>query len=41
VGSDEVKRNKHINGKLINGKIYQDFPKIQGVISKGAQDERV
>jgi protein gp37 len=25
-GSDGVKRNKHENGKLINGKIYQQMP---------------
>ncbi|MDR1610417.1 MAG: phage Gp37/Gp68 family protein [Dysgonamonadaceae bacterium] len=25
-GSDGVKRNKHENGKLINGKIYQAMP---------------
>lgn len=26
-GSDGIKRNKKANGKLINGKIYQDMPK--------------
>jgi protein gp37 len=25
-GSDGVKRSKHENGKLINGKIYQQMP---------------
>lgn len=25
-GSDGVKRNKHLNGKKINGKIYQEMP---------------
>lgn len=25
-GSDGIKRNKHKNGKLINGKIYQEMP---------------
>lgn len=25
-GNDGVKRNKHINGKLINGKVYQSMP---------------
>lgn len=25
-GNDGVKRNKHINGKLINGKVYQTIP---------------
>lgn len=25
-GSDGVKRNKHANGKLINGKIFQTIP---------------
>ncbi|MDR1941712.1 MAG: phage Gp37/Gp68 family protein [Endomicrobium sp.] len=26
-GSDGIKRNKHLNGKLINGKIIQNYPK--------------
>lgn len=25
-GSDGIKRNKHLNGKLINGKVYQKMP---------------
>jgi protein gp37 len=25
-GADGIKRNKHKNGKLINGKIYQEMP---------------
>ncbi len=25
-GSDGIKRNKHLNGKTINGKIYQEMP---------------
>ncbi|WP_321436187.1 phage Gp37/Gp68 family protein [uncultured Bacteroides sp.] len=25
-GSDGVKRNKHVNGKMIDGKIYQEIP---------------
>jgi len=27
-GADEEKRNKHKNGKLLNGKPYQNYPKI-------------
>ena len=27
-GSDGIKRNKHINGKLINGRIYQKMPEL-------------
>jgi protein gp37 len=27
-GSDGVKRNKHENGKMINGKIYQEMPNV-------------
>jgi len=27
-GSDGIKRNKHANGKLINGKVYQKMPKF-------------
>jgi protein gp37 len=25
-GSDGIKRNKHLNGKMIKGKIYQEMP---------------
>jgi protein gp37 len=28
-GSDGIKRSKHANGKKLNGKIYQQIPKIQ------------
>ncbi|KAA6341703.1 hypothetical protein EZS27_010492 [termite gut metagenome] len=28
-GSDGIKRNKHENGKMINGKIYQTIPNIK------------
>lgn len=27
-GSDGVKRNKHLNGKLLDGKVFQEFPKV-------------
>lgn len=27
-GSDGVKRNKKLNGKKLNGKVYQDFPSV-------------
>jgi len=28
-GSDGIKRNKKLNGKLLNGKIYQSMPKLK------------
>jgi len=30
-GSDGIKRNKHANGKLIDGKIYQDMPILNAI----------
>ncbi|MDQ7089736.1 MAG: phage Gp37/Gp68 family protein [Methylococcales bacterium] len=35
-GADGVKRNKHKNGKLLNNKIYHNYPKIQqGRLERG------
>lgn len=31
-GADGIKRNKHANGKLLNGEIIQEMPKIEGNI---------
>ena len=28
-GADEKKRNKHKNGKLLNNKLYQNYPEIE------------
>jgi len=33
-GSDGKKRNKHANGKLINGEIHQELPSISSVIDE-------
>lgn len=31
-GADGIKRNKHANGKLLNGEIIQEMPEIEGKI---------
>ena len=28
-GADGIKRNKHVNGKLLQGKIIQELPKFE------------
>ena len=29
LGADGIKRNKHVNGKLLQGKIIQELPKFE------------
>ncbi|MCO6026441.1 phage Gp37/Gp68 family protein [Prevotella cerevisiae] len=35
-GSDGVKRNKHVNGKLLDGKIYHEMPVTHRLLSEPA-----
>jgi protein gp37 len=40
-GSDGIKRNKHINGKAIKGKVYQSMPQLTQNNQDSAQNQLV